>query len=668
MSARKKKMPGEGISLSRLQSKIRELEKENKRLKKFAFIPSGEPTVLVPDEISSVFVKAQKTVHAYFRQFETNPSKADIRIGDQRYLLIRAEALSYDFMNTILKLYSDREKSEAWSQGQNILFDLAHSIGITDAQAFHSRMKLKDPLQKLSAGPVHFAYSGWAKVELLPESNPTPDDNYFIMYNHPYSFESESWLNKNKKANFPVCIMNAGYSSGWCEASFGLPLTAVEVCCKARGDDKCTFIMAPPHRIQEHLAKYIIRQGKKTRDTSFHVPAFFERKKIEEEMELAKKKAIESDQAKTDFLTNMSHEIRTPLTTIMGYIDLLLEHDVSKKQRQYLTTIKESSNHLRQLISEILDLSKIEAGQVLLEQLPLKISGFLDSVEKDAQLLLGSKSGRVSLAVKKYSGNPKQINTDPTRVKQIFYNLLSNAIKFTEKGKIEIGARYSSGKQRMIFYVHDSGIGIDKKHQRLIFQKFAQADSTITRKYGGSGLGLTISYRLAGLLGGKLKLKSVKGKGSEFSFSIPVDSETANEIFIANQGEGLSESIKKRSVLLVEDNVTNRNLTKLILERNGFTVFTAKNGKEAYELCVKLKALHAVLMDIQMPVMDGFTATRKIRNWEKEHKRKPIPIIALTAHAMKEDVKKSKAAGCSDFLTKPIEISQMLATLSKHIK
>jgi signal transduction histidine kinase/CheY-like chemotaxis protein/predicted hydrocarbon binding protein len=666
MSARKKKMPGKSISLSRLQSRLRELEKENKRLKKFAFIPSGKSTVIVPDEHHELFKKAEHTVNSYFRLFETDPSRADIRVGDERYLLIRAEALAYDFMQTILKLYTNRDKSEAWTQGHNILFDLAHSIGITDAKNFHKRMKVKDPIAKLSAGPVHFAYSGWAKVDILTDSIPSPDDNFFLIYNHPYSFESDSWINKGKKSPYPVCIMNAGYSSGWCEASFGIPLTAVEVCCKARGDDNCTFIMAPPHRIHDHLAKYIVKQGKKIRDTQFHVPAFFERKKIEEEMELARKKAVENDQAKTDFLANMSHEIRTPLTTIMGYIDLLQQENLNKKEKKYVDAIKDSSNHLRQLITEILDLSKIEAGQMFMEKIPVHIADFLNSIKKDAQQLLGHKSEKIKIVISKYPGNPKSILCDPTRIRQIIYNLLENAIKFTQKGKIEIGAGYSLNKQRITFYVKDSGIGIDKKHQKIIFKKFAQADTTITRKYGGSGLGLTISYRLAELLGGKLKLKSDKGKGSEFSFTIQVDAETAHTQIMEAVN---TEADKKRNlILLVEDNITNRNLTKLILERNGFYVITASNGKQAYDTFVKVNSLHAVLMDIQMPVMDGFTATQKIRKWEKKHGKKPTPIVALTAHALKEDAGKSREAGCSDYLTKPIEISSLLSTLARHLK
>jgi predicted hydrocarbon binding protein len=178
-------------------------------------------------------------------------------------------------------MYLNKGEEEAFAIGRNFLFDIGHVLGMEDAKRFHKKMNLQNPIEKLSAGPVHFAYSGWAFVDISPESNPSPDENFFLKYNHPYSFEADSWMKSGKLSKFPVCTMNAAYSSGWCQESFGIPLTAVEITCKAKGDENCTFIMAQPSRINEFLDKEISKNNIKVKP---EVPFFFERKKIEEEL------------------------------------------------------------------------------------------------------------------------------------------------------------------------------------------------------------------------------------------------------------------------------------------------------------------------------------------------------------------------------------------------
>ncbi|MBN4051452.1 PAS domain S-box protein [bacterium AH-315-M05] len=274
-----------------LERRIKELEKENKLLKEKVFGTVRGDTVSVPEELKPVFDIAQKTVGDYFKKLKTDPTHGTIDIDDQRYVLVRASALSYDFLTTIKNLYADRGEKNAFLIGKNFLFDIAHTIGMNDARNFHSKMGLTDPISKLSAGPVHFAYSGWAFVDILPESAPSPDENYFLTYHHPFSFEADSWIKAGKKSDFPVCIMNAGYSSGWCEESFDIPLTAVEITCKAKGDDNCTFIMAPPAKIEEHIKKYLkkIPLGVR-RKIVYDIPTFFERKKVEEALRVSEEK------------------------------------------------------------------------------------------------------------------------------------------------------------------------------------------------------------------------------------------------------------------------------------------------------------------------------------------------------------------------------------------
>lgn len=274
--------------ITSLKTRIRELEKENAVLQKKSVISSVQgDTVKVPKKIKPLFDNAQQTVKEYFSHLKLNPTHGSIEINDERYVLVRASALSHDFLKTIQHLYADQGEKAALAIGKDFLFDIARVIGKNDAIRFHAEMNLTDPIAKLTAGPVHFAYTGWGFVDILPESNPSPDDNYYLIYNHPYSFEADSWIRYGHKSATPVCVMNAGYSSGWCEESFGLQLTAVEITCRAKGDKTCTFIMAPPHKIEEHIEQYKLKSPLlHNKKLHYDIPTFFERKKLEQQLAL----------------------------------------------------------------------------------------------------------------------------------------------------------------------------------------------------------------------------------------------------------------------------------------------------------------------------------------------------------------------------------------------
>ena len=246
-------------------------------------------SVKVDEKFEHIFVKAQEYVGKYFRNRLEDPGKGVLEISGERYILIRAAAMSVELFELITTLYRDRGDKGAKDKANDFLFDISHALGKADAKKFHSKMNVTDPIEKLSAGPVHFAYSGWALVDLLPESNLTPDENFLLIYDHHFSFEAEEWIKNKKAADFPVCIMNAGYSSGWCEESFGLPLVAVEIECRARGDKQCRFIMAPPSRIEQHISRYT-GQLQKTRNKTeiFTVPEFFHRKRLEDALNKAR--------------------------------------------------------------------------------------------------------------------------------------------------------------------------------------------------------------------------------------------------------------------------------------------------------------------------------------------------------------------------------------------
>ena len=243
----------------------------------------GIDSVKVDEKFEHIFAKTQEYVRKYFKNRLENPGKGILEISGERYILIRAAAISAELFELITTLYRDRGEKGAKDRANDFLFDISHALGKADAKKFHSKMNVTDTIEKLSAGPAHFAYSGWALVDLLPESNPTPDEDFFLIYDHHFSFEAEEWIKNKKPADFPVCTMNAGYSSGWCEESFGLPLVAVEIECRARNDKQCRFIMAPPSKIEQHISWYTNKlQGTRNKTEIFTVPEFFHRKRLED--------------------------------------------------------------------------------------------------------------------------------------------------------------------------------------------------------------------------------------------------------------------------------------------------------------------------------------------------------------------------------------------------
>ncbi|MBI4700726.1 MAG: hypothetical protein HY744_06110 [Deltaproteobacteria bacterium] len=246
-------------------------------------------TARVPADLAPAFAKAERVVSRYFRRRVEDPSHGRVEISGERYVLVRAASLSVEFFALVEKLYGAGREVEAQEFARNILFDLAHAIGKSDARKFHETMGLSDPIAKLSAGPIHFSHCGWAFVDIAEGSVVEASDEYCIVYEHPYSFESDAWLRAGRRVAFPVCIMNAGYSSGWCEESFGLALVAGELLCRAKGDESCRFLMAPPDRIAAQIERYIGTQPDLAeRMRGYRVPGFFARQRMEQELREAR--------------------------------------------------------------------------------------------------------------------------------------------------------------------------------------------------------------------------------------------------------------------------------------------------------------------------------------------------------------------------------------------
>jgi two-component system, sensor histidine kinase len=394
-------------------------------------------------------------------------------------------------------------------------------------------------------------------------------------------------------------------------------------------------------------------------------------------LEESKHRAECANRAKSEFLTNMSHEIRTPMTAILGFADLMLDENVGRATREHVAVIKRSGEHLLRLIDDILDLSKIEAGKLQIE--PTRCSPVQVVAEVVSLMRPQAAAKQLTLKTQLAHPLPETVLTDPLRLRQVLVNLVGNAIKFTNQGEVRLAVRLNADSSRLSlrFDVSDTGIGMNEEEIGGLFKPFSQADNSSTRKFGGTGLGLCISKCLAEALGGDIEVRSEPGKGSTFSLTIdpgPLEGvsviedaqEAATEPPPAAKPADADKIALCGRILVAEDMMENQRLICLLLRNAGAQVSAVDNGQLAVETA---QAAHdaggtfdVVLMDMQMPVMDGYEATRQLRK-----RGYTGPIVALTAHAMVEDCQKCLAAGCNDYLPKPFQHRALLEMVARHI-
>jgi len=596
-------------------------------------------TVRVPGGLEPVFLNAEKLVSAYFQLSVADPSRGCIEIANQRYVLIRAASLSVEFFALVEKLYGEGRHQEAHDFARNILFDLAHAIGKSDAQEFHRRMGIDDPVARLSAGPIHFAHAGWAFVDISAESQPTPSSEYHLLYDHPYSFEADAWLGADRYASFPVCIMNAGYSSGWCEESFSLPLVASEILCRAKGDDCCRFIMAPPERIEARVEKYIANQPSLApRVRGYQIPDFFSRKRVEEELkaardelekrvvertadlreanerlrrEIAERERMQRHLLRTQRLEalgrlagGVAHDFNNQLGVIMGYSSTLQRRvpsdDPMHAMLGEITLAAESAADLtRQLLTfsrtEMPNRRRIDLGLLIAELIGMLQRMVGDVVELDSNL----------------TDESAIVEADAGQLEQLIINLALNARDaMPDGGTLSLStqllprdnggttdAKQDAKHDKVRLSVADTGIGMNESVRARIFDPFFTTKSLGER----AGLGLSTAYGIVVEHGGTIAVHSEVDQGTRFDIDLPIVPGPAS---VAPSESGLRKAMRlPATLLLVETRSGLRALLRQMLDDKGYAVLVAADVNEALRLADEHSAAIDVLIsDLALPL------------------------------------------------------------------
>jgi signal transduction histidine kinase/CheY-like chemotaxis protein len=606
-------------------------------------------TVRVPPEMMGPFAAAEEVVARYFRLRRDDPAHGSIEIAGERYVLMRAASLSVEFFALVQELYGVGRESEADEFARNILFDLAHAIGRSDAHNFHSRMGLADPIARLSAGPVLFAHAGWASVDIHPSSRPTADNDFYLLFEHPYSFEAEAWLRAGKHRDFAACIMNAGYSSGWCEASFGIELVSTEVLCRARGDACCRFVMAHPDRIEARVHGYLAGEGRapaRDLDDAYQIPDFFARKRIEEELrqarddlerrveertlelvqsntrlrgEMEARQRAERELAQTQKLEaigrlagGIAHDFNNLMAVVVGNAGLLLQRlPEGDAMRRLAEDIGAAGNRAAELTRHLLSFSR---SQVLAPEIFA-----LSPLVGDVLTMLGRVVGDDIAVSTTLADDAGFVEMGRGQLEQVVMNLVVNARDaMPEGGSLGVstaavdldgakaGALGLTSGRHVLLSVADTGAGMDEHVRAHMFDPF------FTTKAAGTGLGLSTVYGIVRQAQGAIEVWSELGKGSRFDVYLP---RAEPPRFTPPVDEPVRASGGSETILVVEDRAALRVLVRRMLHDEGYTVLDAGDPATALAIAESHPGpIDLLLTDVVMPGLRGPELAIRVRD------------------------------------------------------
>jgi len=653
-------------------------------------------TVKVPDAMASVFGEAERVVASYFGAWQKAPERGAIEIFGERYVLVRAASLSVEFFALVEGLYGPGREDEAATFARNILFDLAHAIGKADARSFHAKMGLVDPIARLSAGPVHFSHTGWAFVDIHAESVAAPDDSYCLIFDHPYSFESDAWIRAGRASSFPVCIMNAGYSSGWCEESFGIELVASEVLCRARGDEHCRFVMATPSAIERHVRAY--REGRPQLAGSLQghqIPDFFARKRAEEELrrshaelerrveertaelsranellqrEMEERARVESALRQTHKLEalgrlagGIAHDFNNLMGVVLGRCALLRGHlSADDPLCAEVEEIRAAGERAAALTQQLLAFGRAQ----VLRRVLLDFDRTVDDVLGVLRPLIPEdiEIRRVPSMSDRGVGS---VEGDRGQIEQVVMNLVINARDAMPRGgvltvettrvvasRVDPAAALAPGDYACLS-VTDTGVGMTRETMARVFEPFFT-----TKDEGASaGLGLATVYGIVKQSGGGITVASEPGRGSRFRVYLPRSDQAASAVEPRSVTPTPSQGTE--TILLVEDRQNLRTVLAQVLEGFGYRVLSASGADEALALADRhAGAIHLLLTDVVMPRMGGADLARRISERCPE-----IRVLYMSGHASDAVVRHGVLERTSGFLQKPFAPEQLAAKI-----